>query len=243
MALYQSTIRYRTYIKETMVEAMRLVFANHNDQFLRNTKVTVDLPMDRASFPSVIVRFYERRIWNAGIGHYEWVRITPDGTQPELFQRFKHFLYTGDVEFAILGLSSKDRDFMADAIVNIIGMSDTESYMNAFYDRIYNADTSTEPGAKSHFINLKSDDFQGFGDQEELAPWMPEDVLVYRTSYRVPIFGEFYSRELTTGGTNYGKVTKVDVYPYMPPEETLPDPHPEDPAPWVTLDGNIVVSP
>lgn len=232
--LNQQTPRYRTYIKETLTQALRDVFADHPDSLMRKTEITPELPLSRAQFPSIIIRYYERYIRNAGVGHSEWIKITDESTEPAIYQRFKHFLYGGDLEFYIIALSSKDRDWLADAVVQVISMADTENYSDAFLQRIYNPDQDAHPGSKLHFINLKTDEFSGYGDQDGLAPWMTDDVLAYRTSYRVPIFGEFYSRQLTSSD-GYGLVTKVELYPWSPPEPE-PNPNPEDPAQWLNLD-------
>lgn len=234
----QQTIRYRTYIKETIVEALRAVFEAHPDPLLRNTKVTPELPMDRSSYPAVIVRYYNRSLRNAGIGHHEWMLATPVGYEPKLFQKFRHFMYNGDIEFKVLAMSSKDRDYLADAVVQTIGMAEAEHYTKAFLNRVYNADPAIEPQSQYHFINLSTDEFSELGDQEGPAPWMEEDLLVYSATFRVPIFGEFYSR-LLTDQTSYGVVTAVEVYPWIPDLESEPNPNPNDPAPW--LSGEDVV--
>lgn len=239
MPLYQHTIRYRTYIKETLVEALRDVFDDHPDPLLESVKVTPELPMDRADYPAIIVRYYNRRINNAGIAHHEWIKITEEGVEPELFQKFRHFMYAGDVEFKVLALSSKDRDFLADALVQTIGMAETEVYTKAFLNRVYESDVDDEPQSRYHFINLTTDEFSELGDQEAIAPWMEEDLLTYSATFRVPIFGEFYSRVLTDQ-PSYGKVTAVEVYPWIPDIEEEPDPNPEDPAPWLSGEDVVV---
>jgi hypothetical protein len=241
MATIQQTIRYRTYLKEAVIEALRTVFAQHPDSMIRNTKVNLAYSTERASYPAIIVRYYERDISSAGVGHEEWERVSDEGVTPEIFQRFKHFLYRGDLELEIVTLSARDRDWLADAVVNVLGMADTESYMLAFLNRIYNPDIGQEPGSKTHAVNLRTDEFSGFGDQEGPVPWLvPEqDTIMYRTSYRIPVFGEFYSRQIT-GGQTYGKITAVEVYPYIAGLEDKPNPNPEDPNPWRTLDGFLV---
>lgn len=233
MPTYQQTVRYRTYIKETMVESLRSVFTAHPDPLLRGTKVSVELPTDRSSFPAVIVRYFNRNIRNAGVGHHEWMLATPEGYEPKLFQKFRHFMYAGDIELKILAMSSKDRDFLADALVQIIGMAEAETYSKAFLNRVYNANPVTEEQSKYHFVNLATDDFQELGDQEGPAPWMEEDLLVYSATFRVPIFGEFYSR-LLTDQTSYGFVEKVEVYPWIEDIETEPNPNPEEENPWLS---------
>lgn len=230
---YQQTVRYRTYIKETMVEALRAVFQNHPDPLLSDTKITVELPTDESSYPAIIVRYYNRYLRNAGIGHHEWFLATPEGYEPKLYQKFQHFMYAGDVEFKVLALSSKDRDFLADALVQTIGMSKSETYTQAFVNRVYDSDHEAEPQSLYHFINLATDDFQELGDQEQNAPWMEEDLLVYSATFRVPIFGEFYSR-LLTDTTSYGVVQKVEMYPWIPVVEPEPNPNPEDESPWLS---------
>lgn len=230
---YQQTIHYRTYIKETIVEALRAVFAEHPDPLIRGTKITPELPMDRASYPAIIVRYFNRDLHNAGIGHHEWFLVTPDGYEPKLYQKFRHFMYNGDVELKVLAMSSKDRDFLADALVQTIGMGEAESYTRAFLDRVYDANQEAEPQSLYHFINLATDQFSELGDQEQQAPWQEEDLLVYSATFRIPIFGEFYSR-LLTDQTSYGLVSKVEVYPWIKDIEPEPDPNPEDPNPWLS---------
>lgn len=233
MLKVEQTVQYKTHVKTTMVEAMAAVFANHPDTILR-TKVAVStaLPTTEAEYPAVLVRFYERYLRNMGIGHHEWLPVMDDnGLSTGQVVRFKHYMYSGDVEFAIYALSSFDRDLVADAVVQVLTMGDMEAYSTPFYDRIYTGDYVAHPGAEDHFITLSSDTVSGYGESEMIAPWMPEDVLVYQTSYRIPIQGEFYSRTPDIGPV--GLVSAVPLYPYAPVEgETPPDPEPTNPNPW-----------
>lgn len=225
-----STIGYKTYVKKALVESLRAVFANHPDDVtVRNATVGIDFPMTEADYPSIVIRFYERKLRNAGIAHREWLSPDDGGTG---YHPFKHILYNGDIEFAIYALSSMDRDIMTDALVQTLMMADIESYTQAFLDRIYAANPNVDPYSREHYINLNTDEVQGFGEQQQIAPWMPEDVLVYQTSYRLGIFGEFYS--LAPSSESYGVVEAVETYPYMPVAgEPVPDPDPENPTPWV----------
>jgi hypothetical protein len=238
------TLRYKTYVKEAIVEGLRAVFATHPDAILREkTKVNVDFSFEKTEFPAVIVRFYERSIVNAGIGHFE---LLEDPNNPGAFQKHKHMLYQGDIEFAIYALSSYDRDLISDAIVQIIMMADLEPYSELFYDRIYNQDPAQDAQSLLHFLNINSDQVAGFGETQQPAPWQPEDVYMYQSAYRVGIHGEFYSRVIPY--QSFGLVEKVEMYPYMPAaDETEPNPDwagPDevhgtaddqpDPAPWVS---------
>ncbi len=232
MPFAQSTVSYRTYLKEAIIEGLRSAFATHPDEYFRGIPVRLSYSRERADYPIIIVRYYERYLRSAGVGHTEWIKISPEGL-PDRYQRFKHFFYGGDLDFEIVTLSAKDRDWLGDALVNIIGMSDTEAYMQGFLDRIYKPDGTGEPGSLRHFVNLKNEDFGGYGDQEGEAPWEPEqgDMYIYRTNYRVGVFGEFYSRQIEN--VDYGVVQAVETYPWMDGIEPRPNPNPEVPTPWI----------
>lgn len=234
------TIRYKTYVKEALVEALRAAFIGHPDELLAGTQIGIDFPLTENDYPMIVVRFYERQIKNAGVAHQEWFQTTENSGR---FVRFKHYLYNGDIEFAIYALSSYDRDLIADTVVQILTMGDIETYTNAFLNRIYAPDPVTEPTSLEHFINLNTDQIMGFGETQTPAAWQAEDVMVYQTAYRIGIFGEFYSRT-PEPQPDYGLVERVDQFPYMD-GDPVPDPgwrgpdgeygtadDQEDPNPW-----------
>jgi hypothetical protein len=209
-------------VKAALVEGLQEVFENHPDDLLTRTRVTLDFPQTEADYPTIIVRFFEREIKNAGVGHVEWI-ASEDGD----LSRHKHYLYNGDIEFAVYALSSLDRDLLSDSLVQIISMGNLEGYTNAFLDRIYE-DSSV---SNTHYVNLNTDQLQGFGENQTIAPWSPEDVLTYSTAYRVGINGEFYN--LPPADVD-DLVSDVDVYPYRNLDD--PEPVPEgadDDAEWL----------
>lgn len=226
------TVRYKTYLKEALVEALRPVFASHADSLFRDTKVTIETPFSEARFPAIVIRFYERQIKAAGIAHSEYfVDPNASGVTPETsrYIRYKHNFYSGDIEFAIYALSSYERDLLSDSVVQIITMGDIEAYTNQFLTRIYNPNLTQVPYAQEHMVNINTDVISGFGETQAPAPWQPEDVLVYQTAYRVSMSGEFYSRN--PDETNYGIVTGVDVFPYMTADNEV-----EPSPPWAGPD-------
>lgn len=224
MPQIEKTVPYKTYIKTAIVEALRGVFDAHVDEGLRSTKVTIEYPNDKARYPAIIVRFFEREISNAGVGHTEILTI--DGND----FRFKHYFYSGDVEFAIHALSSYDRDLISDTLVQTIAMGDLLGYTKNFLNRINASDFTETPKAEYNYININTDRIQGFGETQTPAPWLPEDVLVYQTSYRCEVKGEFYSLPPTPGEA-VGYVEEVDSYPYVEDLEPVPD-GADDPAEW-----------
>lgn len=205
--LPEKTIKYKTYIKTALVESLKPVFNEHIDPKLRETKVVIDMPKERQSFPALVIRLYENEIFNAGVGHEEAITDVNDK-----IWKFKHYFYKGNIEFMIYALSSLDRDLIADTIVQTIAMGDLADYTNNFFERIYPADSDAFPDSIGHFININSDKIQGLNETSTPVPWGAENDLSYSTSYRVDIWGEFYS---LPPNTSYEYVSKVFLYPYI----------------------------
>jgi hypothetical protein len=228
--LPQRTIKYKTYIKTAVVQAFRDVFKNHIDALLQSTRATIDFPRVNADFPTVLVRFYERDISNMGVGHIEHIEVDgADGESKETGHfAFKHYLYHADLEFAIFALTSKDRDLISDSVVQILGMGQLEEYTNRFFERIYPIEGQEKyPDSIWHYININTDQIKGFGETQEATPWASEDDLIYKTSYRTSVMGEFYS---VPPDVPLAWVEKVGLYPYIgvleePP--TVPGVNPE----------------
>ena len=223
MPLNEQTVPYKTYVKRSLVEALRQVFVGHVDDLLKHTKVTIEYPTSEANYPAVIVRFFERDIKNAGIGHTEVLPV--EGVN----WKFQHYLYSGDIEFAVHALSSLDRDLIADTLIQTLGMGTLTEYTRNFFDRIYDAN-ATRPEALYNFINLNTDTISGFGETQNLAPWDPEDTYVYQTNYRCGISGEFYSLPPALG-EEVGLVEEVNQYPYVGGLEGIPT-GADDPSEW-----------
>lgn len=211
----QTTPRYKTFVKQGLVEALIAAFSNHTDPTVASAKVAIDFTDTDFSLPAVIIKFYESKLPNAGVGHFEWLPypLTDDPTNPNtVFVEYQHRLYTGDIEFEIFGMSSLDRDLLSDALIEVLSMDEVSTPGKAFLNRFYNGIQST-PFGLWHFPTLNLDNISGYGEQQMLAPWSPEDQLVYQTAYRVPIFGEFYSYTPPEPVTS-GPIEEVDVYSY-----------------------------
>lgn len=228
----QQTITYKTYVKTALVEALRTVFVNHRDPELQRTKITIDYPRTEADHPAVVVRFFERTVDDAGVGHEEWIQGAEyDGLPTGQYFRFKHAFYWADIELAVYSLSSWDRDLISDSLVQILRMGELESYTNRFFERIYpNPADGFWPDSLWHFIAINTDSIQGFGESTDPTPWGSEDDLVYKTSYRVKTFGEFYS---VPPDTPAALIEQVIQYPYIEDLEEVPEGNPDDDAQWM----------
>jgi hypothetical protein len=220
----QQTIQYSTFIKRALVESLQDALEHHPTPLVASAKVAIDTTHDLFRLPAVIIKFYEREMPNAGVGHEEWLvsPTDPDPENPTEFIKYYHRLYKGDVAFEVWGMSSLDRDLVRDALVEVLTMTDVTTSGYTFLQRLYFY-LNTTPYGLWHFPVLNLDLITGYGEQQTAAPWAPEDTLVYQVTYRVPIFGEFYSNT-PTEPMGIGTVSEVDVYPWIPGI----DPPPED---------------
>lgn len=205
------------FVKRGIVQALQDAFSGHPDPTVANSRVSVDFGHDRWKLPGVIVKFYERELPNAGVAHVEYL---PSATNSLQYYMYYHRRYKGDISFDIYGQSGVDRDLMRDALVEVLAMTDATTGGYAFIQRLYWALADT-PYGLWHYPVLNLDLITGYGEQVAIAPWQPEDMLVYQASYRVPIIGEFYSN--TPADPPFEAIDQVDLYPY-----TATDPLPAD---------------
>lgn len=282
--LAQQTLQYRSFLKRTMTEALQNAFGLYEDPTLLKAKIGPDYQTSRANFPSIVVKFYEQQLKNAGVGHKEWgpetdiieltgvghitegsgvlsglatvddlypgvtevkgngipknaiiIRILSETSVllsqnafetretklslrgelniDEKFIEYHHSIYHGDIALEVYGLSSPDRDKIADALVEVVQMGVVGEEGKSFQERIYDT-IGLSPYSDWHFIAVNTDLLSGYGDREEMAPWMAEDTWVYRCEYRVPIIGEFYSITPKEHKGTLELVKRVKLYPW-----------------------------
>lgn len=212
MFLPETTISYKTYLNKSIVEGLRTVYGSHPDLLIRNTKVTLEFPNTKENYPTIVVRFLEGTVSNAGVGHAEFISSDPDEENSEVSTHieFKHYFYKGNIEFRIYALSTLDRDLISDSLVQVLAMGDVLAYTRPFKIRVYSR-TAT-PQSPWNFINLNTDILNSNGDSQLPAPWGPEDVQVFQTGYRIGVFGEFYS---VPPDTTLQRIEAVNIYPYV----------------------------
>jgi hypothetical protein len=233
----QGTVQYKTYVKRALVESLQEAFAGNADPTVQVAKMAIDFTEDDFTLPAIIIKFNESQLPNAGVGHFEWLPspITADPTDPSTdFIEYQHRMYKGDIEFDIYGESSADRDVLSDALVELLAMNEVSVTGSQFMQRFYQ-DFQNTPYGLWHYPTLNLDQITATPEQNTLAPWNPEDQLVYQVSYRVPIFGEFYSYT-PPDAVATGPITEVDVYSW-PTDASGDAIDPQKPAP--TTPGEI----
>lgn len=232
----QHTIRYKTYLKQCIVEALTAVFEDHPDTLLQDTKVRLESSFEEADYPTIVVGFQETDVRDAGVGHYE--RSFDETSGLWYKQRRKH--YYGNLTFTISALSTLDRDLISDALVETIMMSPVREYTNYFLTRIYEPEEFERMKAMptgsigtAHYynlLNLANQKLQPSGESEVPAPWGAEDVLVYQAGYSIATFGEVLSLPPVV---LYTLISDVRQYPYVRPIDPVPT-GADDPALWLS---------
>lgn len=126
--LLKSPINYKMEIKRAVVRGFQTVFHDtetyfpgyKSSQLLTESHITIEYPQRPEQYPSLIVGFREQELKNAGIGHYE------TDNNNVVNQRW---LYRGTITLEIFALTSMDRDFISDSIVNMLSFGMVEGFL------------------------------------------------------------------------------------------------------------------
>ena len=219
----QAPVGYKTTINRTVVTALRSAFTDaYPEQDFQNLNVAVDYPLTEIEYPAIICRYQEYTIPNAGVGHREYFP-DPYGNLRE----WNHRRYEGSMEFSIYALSTLDRDVLSDALIEIISFGTLNDLLNNFFITVYGA-IGVNVGTLGllHQISLNTDRITAMGESNSIAPWEPEDVLVYTNGYMVQCNGGFYNTPQTNAPL--GLIQNVIMEPYIEGDDPPTDDDPSN---------------
>ena len=231
----QNVASHRRLVTRAIIEGLRSVF---NGSYIRerqfqNLKVTNTYPLQKVDYPAIVVEYENTLIANAGLAHAEWF---PDANG--VLRKWNHRRFEGTVNFSIVTLSPLDRDILADAFVEVISYGRLEDQAHQFFNRLYTTNDGTEDGNLNYTpvtlnftqLMLNVDEIHGAGNSASIAPWQPEDVLVYETSYSLDIHGGYYN---VVPQQTWGTVTRVNMDSYPQGDQTVTIPFSTNPnTPW-----------
>jgi len=208
----EPSVQYRRLIKRTLVSSLRTVFSDqYPDPQLQNLYISVDHPLKREQFPSVIVSYEESVVKNAGVGHIEELQ-----DDRFLTIQAKHFMFEGRIKFQCYALSPLDLDILSDSVVELLAFGRLDNLMNKFFDSVFSGVPDTAQ------ISLHSDYLTPLGDSSMSTFWGSEDGLVYQGGYSISCSGGFYNVIKEGDVANY--IEDIIVYgsqPYTNEEEKL----------------------
>lgn len=106
-------------IKRAVTTAFQTVFKDtenyypgyKSSELLTKSHITIEYPQRPEQYPSLIVGFQEQELKSAGIAHIDVF------DENNIAQKW---LYTGTITIEIFALTSMDRDFISDSVVNML---------------------------------------------------------------------------------------------------------------------------
>lgn len=202
-----------------LIEAVkRAVIVALRDGLLR-TNITVDgspvyvdleYPLKKEQYPGVWVQFSITKLNRAGISHEVWTKDEDDHWIP-----IQEWMFNGRVTLTIVALRSRERDRIADTIINMLAFArtpelvitqpsaNTKQYRqlltalaeNPYIAMALNTDVIT-PGGQTASMDV---------------PWQ-QDVLAYEDNYSFDILGNFNIAFRHDGAYT---LSRVDYVPEM----------------------------
>lgn len=220
----EKVVGYTTMVNRTIVDGLRAVFT---DQFpekqLRNLRFSPDYPLTRTEYPMVLVDFDDRSNKNAGVGHSELFY-----DERGILREWNHRLFEGTLTLTVMALTTLDRDIIGDALVEMLafGQMSHMSLQRNLFTRLYGDpdDVQHSPVLRrtlSH-ISISTDEIQAGGKSASLAPWGPEDVMVFEKSYSLELHGGYYNSAPDQERPGTELVSNVFVYPKLVERIALP---------------------
>jgi hypothetical protein len=200
------SIPYPSFLYATLIDGLRRSYVQHPDPAIKKTQVIYEYTTNKVTYPLMIVRYYGRNIRNTGVGNKDSLLINGE------LQAFEHYYYEGDIEFEIQTMDPLSRDRLVGSLVTLITSGSLGNWMGEFFDRVYGDLADIYPYRNYNFININSDELTPFGNVTVPAPWNAENELLFKSTHRTNILGEFTSLPNLWPLTN--AIEKILLYPY-----------------------------
>ena len=221
----QNVTSYRRLVVRGIVNALKGVYDGgyYRERQLQNLKVTTQYPLVKVDYPAIVVEYAGQRILNAGVGHEEWFM-----DDQNILRKWNHRRFEGTLTFSCHALSPLDLDILVDSLVELLSFGRLDSSLSTFFTDIYGSPNDPVMLAFSQLM-LNVDEIQDGGvPSAQIAPWQPEDVLVYSTDISIVIHGGFYNT-YPNQEWSYVTAVKSEPYPQGEVDVVLPfDTHPDD---------------
>lgn len=234
----QTVASHRRFIVSTIITALREVFDSGYDrdpQFI-DLKITQTQPLVELDYPCIVVSYENRTVQNAGVGHEEWF---PDAKN--VLRKWHHSRFEGSLDFEIHTLTPLDRDILADALTEVIRFGRLDAALLPFFTTLYG--NPTDPvGLIFNQIMFDADEVTSGGNTAGIAPWSPEDLLVYQTSLSTEVHGGYYN---VNPNDVWGYVTRIALTSYNTSPFDVPvilDLESDWSNPFMFVDGDTVIA-
>lgn len=169
-----SPINYKIQIKRVIVDSLREYCDNHTSQTMRSTFVTIEYPMGAERYPTIIVGFNETKLASP-VGHYELTDNLVRG----------RWIFQGNVKLEIMALTSLERDYISDHIVNLAAFGKLRGAN--FEDNVIGNNTVDVQMNLGYLQPLGETTMSG-------VSWGLTDGRIYQCGYVFPVIGTFESQ-------------------------------------------------
>jgi hypothetical protein len=202
-----SVTSYRRLVLRGIVNALHAVYdtAYTRERQLVDLKITPHYPLVKLDYPSIVVEYNGQRIINAGVGHEEW--FLDDN---EILRKWNHRRFEGTLNFSCHALTPLDLDLLVDSLVEVLSFGRLDAQLGNFFTSIYGSPDDPLMLAFSQLM-LNVDEINDGGVTAQIAPWSPEDVLVYSSDLNIEIHGGFYN---TYPQDQWSFITRVESQSY-----------------------------
>ena len=195
------TFNYTQGFKRAIVSSLKPLFSQPEfpiDDLRNHVYVGLEYPLTDVLFPAIYITFQEQQLRSVGVGHTE--ELTAEDGAPI---RYKHWMFTGSVNFNIMALSPTERDQLSSILINILAFGDMNGWLNQFQQSVFT----------SSYIYLQylKEIIHPMGETIGSVPWDSETEMIFSTNYAIDVLGEFYSN-IYTG--DLIEVEHVDIFPY-----------------------------
>lgn len=182
-SILKSPINYKMEIKRAVVKSLQNVFHDTQEYFpgyqssklLTESHITIEYPQRPEQYPSMIVGLKEQELKSAGIGHYEIIEETI---------AVQRWLFRADIIIEIFALTSMDRDFISDSLVNMLSFARIEGFpFREYIENNTKVDVQLSVGS---LTPLSEQTMSG-------VSWGLTDQRIYTSGYQFGCMGGFTS--------------------------------------------------
>ena len=188
----ETPTQFITNVTRQIILAMRDVFDSglFSPDFPGGINVVNSYPLTQVQYPAIIVSFDPSVNETAGVGHQEDFADL-DGQM----RTWQHRRFDGSISFTAVTLDPMERDILGDAVNDVLTFSHftDNQVLAAFFTRM----EQTPDAIGTVFqVNVNSDRVVPGSASVTVAPWEPEDVLLYERTYTVSVMGGYYNTVL-----------------------------------------------
>jgi hypothetical protein len=185
-SILRAPINYKMEVKRSVVSAFQAVFNNQETYFpgypssklLTESHITIEYPQRPEQYPSMIIGFQERVLKQAGIAHIDVI------SENTIKQKW---YFEGLITIEIFALTSMDRDFISDSVVNMLSFG---RVMNVPFRQKIEAEANVD-------LQVSLGSLEPIAEQTMSgASWGLTDQRIYTVGYNFGCIGSFDSEAL-----------------------------------------------